>query len=746
MSPPQKPPCDDAETQTQRLANGVSPADAPTKHGGPEGNSTSIATAEQGADRKTNPAASATNLRPLPTIPGHRVLGELGRGGMGVVYKAEQLALGRIVALKVLTAGVHASPGELARFRSEAESAARLSHPHIVQVYEVGEAAGCPFFSLEFVAGGNLAEKLRAQPLSPREAAQLIVTIARAVQFAHDQEIIHRDLKPANILMTLQGEPKIADFGLAKRLSGDSQTKTGEVMGTPSYMAPEQATGVTKSIGPACDVYSLGAIFFEMLTGRPPFYDPDPVETILQVISDEPVSIRRLSPTAPRDLETICHKCLEKQPKKRYASAGDLAADLERFLSDQPILARPTPAWERAFKWTKRRPGTAGIIAVVVTAVIIIFSYGVRKNRQLAAQRNRLFNNFNLAIENTGRRIQHAGQSTDGLLRDELTFLTVIREQTGIEEEVRYERAKAARMAGDIYRELGERKSAQEAYSQASEELQWLLQNDKHNLAYPWDQASVLSGQGQLRADEGKLEEAAQDYQSAIEIYTKLHERAGTKTDAGLQRATVESNLAVVLKRQGKTAEAITHQERILKLRKDLLTVDPGDPLYHRDHAIALGSLAASILRTKPQEAEEYLLDALREVDQLPANVQSEQLVREFTAASHGNLALLLGRKNRVAEANAEYRQAMAIMKKLVASYPDVIRYEQGLADIHHNLAFLLASNGQFAEAIVEMDAAAKIYVGLATKHPESSHLKAEQLRLEELVKELKESAKAAAP
>lgn len=746
MSPPQKPPCDDAETQTQRLADGVSPADAPTKQGCPEGNSTSIAAAEQGPDRKTNPAVSAKGMRPLPTIPGHRVLGELGRGGMGVVYKAEQLALGRIVALKVLTAGVHASPAELVRFRGEAESAARLSHPHIVQVYEVGEAAGCPFFSLEFVAGGNLAEKLRAQPLSPREAAQLIVTIARAVQFAHDQEIIHRDLKPANILLSFQGEPKIADFGLAKRLSADSQTKTGEVMGTPSYMAPEQATGVTKSIGPACDIYSLGAIFFEMLTGRPPFYDPDPVETILQVISDEPIAIRRLSPNVPRDLETICHKCLEKQPKKRYASAGELADDLERFLSNQPILARPTPVWERAFKWTKRRPGTAGMIAVVVTAVIIIFSYGVRKNRQLAAQRDRLLNNFNLAIEQTGRRIQHAGRSTDDLLRDELTFLSAIRQQTGSEEEVRYERAKAARLAGDIYRELGESKSAQEAYSQASEELSWLLQNDKHNLAYPWDQASVLSGQGQLRADEGKLEDAAKDFESAIEIYTRLHERAGTKTDAGLQRATVEGNLAIVLKRLGKTAEAITHQERILKLRKDLLQVGPSNPHYHRDHAIALGSLAASLLRSKPQQAQANLSEALRELDQLPAEVQSEQLVREFTVAAHGNLALICATKNEIPEAKAEYQMALSAMKKLVASYPNVIRYEQGLGDTYHNLAFLLAGNGQFREAIVQMEEAAKIYADLAARHPESSQLKTEQRRIEGLVSELKESAKAGMP
>ena len=746
MSHPQEPSDDAVGLQPETSAEGVEPADAPTKHGRLAGNPTSIAPEQQRHDCKTNPADQSANPRPLPTIPGYRVLGELGRGGMGVVYKAEQLALGRVVALKVLTAGIHASPAELARFRSEAESAARLSHPHIVQVYEVGEADGCPFFSLEFVAGGTLWEKLRAQPLSPPEAAQLIVTIARAVQFAHDQEIIHRDLKPANILLSLRGEPKIADFGLAKRLSGDSQTKTGEVMGTPSYMAPEQATGVTKTIGPACDVYSLGAILFEMLTGRPPFYDPDPVETILQVISDEPVSVRRLSPNAPRDLETICHKCLEKQPKKRYASAGELADDLDRFLTNQPILARPTPAWERVIKWTRRRPGTAGMIAVALIAVVTILTYGFWKNRQLADQRDRLLINFNRAIEHSGRRIQHAGQSTDDLLRDKLKFLTAIREQTGTEDEVRYERAKAARMSGDILRKLGEMQAAQQAYSQAMEELHWLMIDEKQSLVYPWDQASVLNGQGQLAADEGRLEVAAKDYQAAIDIYTKLHERAGTNTDAAQQRASVESNLAIVLGRMGKTTEAIAHHERLLKLREDLLTVDPQNPQYHRDHAIALGGLAAAILRSRPKEAENFLVEALREVDQLPSIIQSEQLVREFRAAAHGNLAIVLNKRSALVEGQAEYKKALEIMQKLVSSYPDVIRYEQGVADIHNNLAFMLAGDGNFQLAIKNMEAAAKGYASLAAKHPETATFRDEQLRLEGLLKELKESAKAGTP
>jgi serine/threonine protein kinase len=746
MSPPQEPSDDAVGLQPGLTSGGLSSADAPTKHGGPEGNSTSIAAAPQGPDRKTNPVEQTASSRPLPTIPGHRVLGELGRGGMGVVYKAEQLALGRIVALKVLTAGVHASPAELARFRSEAESAARLSHPHIVQVYEVGEADGCPFFSLEFVAGGTLGEKLRAQPLSPPEAARLIVTIARAVQFAHDQEIIHRDLKPANILLTLQGEPKIADFGLAKRLSGDSQTKTGEVMGTPSYMAPEQATGVTKSIGPACDVYSLGAIFFEMLTGRPPFYDPDPVETILQVISDEPVSIRRLSPNVPRDLQTICHKCLEKQPKKRYPSAGELADDLDRYLSSRPILARPTPTWERVVKWTKRRPGTAGMIAVIVVAVVTIVVYGIWKNGELRAQRDRALHNFNLAIQTTSRRIDRAGQSSDDLLRDELQFLTAIGRQTGDSPEVRYERAIAARMSGDIFRKLGETKLADKEYDKALNDLAALIKGDPHQLQYPREQAGVFNGQGQLRADNENFEEAEKKYEASIQILKGLRGTKVESIDVALQLASIEGNLAVVLNRLGKTDQALVHQERLVRLWNDVLIAEPEIPEYHRAHAIAVGNMAAKLLRTKPKEAEQLLVEALRELEQLPANIQSEQTVREFSAAAHVNLAIALNKRSAMVEGQAEYQKALEIMKKLVGSYPDVIRYEQGVADIHYNLAFMFAGYGKFQPAILDMEAAAKVYASLAAKHPDTAALNAEQLRLEGLVNELKESAKAGMP
>ncbi len=271
------------------------------------------------------PPMSGPTNGPLPggpraeAVPGHEVLDVLGRGGMGVVYKARHLRLNRHVAVKMILAGGHAGPDELARFRTEAEAIARLQHPNIVQVFEVGEHEGRPFFSLEFCGGGSLAKKLAGTPLPPAESAALVQTLAEAMQAAHSRGVIHRDLKPANVLLAEDGTPKITDFGLAKKLDEAGQTVSGAVMGTPSYMAPEQAG--QKEVGSLADVYALGAVLYECLTGRPPFKAATSVDTILQVISDEPEPPRRLNPAVPRDLETICLKCLQKEPAWRYASA-----------------------------------------------------------------------------------------------------------------------------------------------------------------------------------------------------------------------------------------------------------------------------------------------------------------------------------------------------------------------------------------------------------------------------------------
>ena len=306
-------------------------------------------------------------------IPGYDLLGELGRGGMGVVYKARDQKLKRVVALKMILSGAHASDEDMQRFQIEAEAVARLQHPNIVQIYEVAEHEGRPYIALEYAAGGSLDQKISGTPQNAEESARLIETLARAIELAHQQEIIHRDLKPANILLTEEGEPKITDFGLAKRLDEDSsQTKSGAVMGTPSYMAPEQAASSAKTLGPAADTYALGAILYHMLTGRPPFQAETQLDTIMQVIGEEPIAPRRLNSTLPVDLETITLKCLQKDIGRRYESAEALAEDLRRFLAREPIQARPVSLVERSWKWARRRPAIAGLIGVSMVALLVV--------------------------------------------------------------------------------------------------------------------------------------------------------------------------------------------------------------------------------------------------------------------------------------------------------------------------------------------------------------------------------------
>jgi serine/threonine protein kinase/WD40 repeat protein len=310
----------------------------------------------------------------LPIIPGYEIVKELGRGGMGVVYWAWQMSLNRAVALKMVLAGSHASSGELERFRTEAEAIARLHHPNIVQIYDVGRHGAHPYMTLEYVEGGSLAQKLTGAPQPARQAAQLVETLARAVHSAHEHGIIHRDLTPGNVLLTADGAPKITDFGLAKLVVGgrEVRTQSGAIVGTPSYMAPEQAAGRGKEIGPATDVYALGTILYEMLTGRPPFRAETPLETLIQVQADEPVPPSRLQPKLPRDVATICLKCLEKDPSKRYGTAVALAEDLRRFLAGESILARPVGSPEKLWRWCRRKPVVTGLAASVAFLLIVI--------------------------------------------------------------------------------------------------------------------------------------------------------------------------------------------------------------------------------------------------------------------------------------------------------------------------------------------------------------------------------------
>jgi serine/threonine-protein kinase len=293
----------------------------------------------------------------MPVIPGYVVLNLLGRGGMGAVYKALHLRLTRTVAIKMLVTGAYAAASERARFMREAQAIAVLRHPNIIQVFDVGDLDGRPYFTMEYLEGGSLSQKLAGLPQPGREAAAMVATLAEAIQVAHAAGIIHRDLKPANILLTADGTPRIGDFGLARKYAeAPDSTLGGSRLGTPSYMSPEQAIGKQGTIGPSTDIYSLGAVLYEMQTGRPPFLAETPAETELQVIAEEPAPPSRLNSELPRDLETVCLKCLCKDPGRRYASASDLAEDLRRFLRGEPVAARRAGPLERLGKWVRRHP------------------------------------------------------------------------------------------------------------------------------------------------------------------------------------------------------------------------------------------------------------------------------------------------------------------------------------------------------------------------------------------------------
>jgi eukaryotic-like serine/threonine-protein kinase len=379
-----------------------------------------------------------------PSLAGYEILSELGRGGMGIVFKARHLQLKRLVALKIVSLWAQTRPELLARFRREAEAVARLQHPNIVQIHEVGEQNGQAFLSLEYVEGGTLEQRLAGAPQPPGAAAQLVETLARAMHFAHERGVIHRDLKPANVLLGVEGggwrvernttlHPKITDFGLAKQRDQDpGQTDASAIVGTPSYMAPEQAVGNSRAIGPAADIYALGAILYEMLTGRPPFRGETALDTVQLLKTEEPVPPRRLEPKVPRDLETICLKCLQKEPRKRYPSALALAEDLARFGAGQPIEARPVHAVERLWRLLRRNPlpaSLAGLIFLLLLTIAIgatVSAWMLREERNLARQNeqtaqrarqeatDRLWDSY-LAQARAGRYSGRMGRSFDGL-------------------------------------------------------------------------------------------------------------------------------------------------------------------------------------------------------------------------------------------------------------------------------------------------------------------------------------------
>ncbi len=585
-------------------------------------------------------------IPPLPMIPGYEVFGELGRGGMGVVYKARQVALGRLVALKMIVTGGHAGPEERRRFKTEAEAAARLSHPNIVQVYEVGEHAGCPFVALEFCDGDSLKRRLDGTPWPPRAAAELVQTLARAIHVAHEAGIVHRDLKPANVLLAGGGlrppvavppkggsrpppanaVPKIADFGLAKKLDADEgQTTTGAILGTPSYMAPEQASGRADAIGPRTDVASLGAILYELLVGRPPFKGATLVETVEQVRTQEPVAPRLLQPKVPRDLETITLKCLHKEPARRYTNALELADDLRRFLAGEPIRARPVGAAERLWRWVKRNPAPAGLVSAVALLLLAVtgVSFGAyltvrQKNAAIVAEaeeKERQRQAAEAARALADARLQRSRAAND---------LFVNQVQARLEDDLYATRARK-RLAETAVAELEKRLAPDGDASGASERARMGAHLKAGDLAYA----------------AGEPERAAKHYRQTHALAKALHD------------AQPESDLAA-----GNYALALTRMARVAVIGKD------------------------------PKQARHYVLQALDLQRKLVDSPKSRELPPDETRLSLAGTHEMLGQHQRAYELRREALQRKATDRAREALSESCIRLANASADLSRKRAF----------------------------------------------------------
>jgi serine/threonine-protein kinase len=636
------------------------------------------------------PAASPHKaIAPPPVVAGYEVLGVLGHGGMGVVYKARHLRLNRLVALKMVLAGAHADPQQLARLHLEAEALADLQHPNIVAVYEVGEHDHCPYLALEFVDGGSLDKKLDRQPQPPLAAAELVETLARAMHCAHQRGIVHRDLKPANVLLTSTGVPKITDFGLAKRLEAPGQTQSGAVMGTPSYMAPEQAAGKTREAGPLADVYALGAILYEMLTGQPPFQADTLVKTIEQVVSDEPVAPSRVRERVPRDLETICLKCLQKEPKKRYASAAELAEDLRRFRADEPITARPVSRAERTRKWIKRRPAQAALVLLSGLVALGLVVGVLWHNVSLRAERDRAEANRARAEKNFDR----AGRAVDEMLTE------VAEEQLAYEPRMEKKRRNLLVKALRFYQNFLQEKSDDPAL--------------RRKTAKAWKRVADIS---RLLRDDKPAEEA---YEQAIALLAALiQENPG---DGELRQLLAESHnfRGEVLRLTDRPAQAKEAYEEALRIQRQLVEDFPEVPTYRQDQARTLYNLGILAWSTnKPQEAKEQFGAAIALLKDLTKRYSEVAEYRQHLARCYLNQGPVLRVTDGFDMALDSYDNAIKFLQDLRGKHPYVPDYQHELGVTFNNRGILLASVKQYKAAADAHKNAREVFDKLVTNFP----------------------------
>lgn len=640
----------------------------------------------------------------------YELLAELGRGGMGVVYQARQEDLSRLVAVKMLLTGPHAQQQDLEYFRREAEAVARLQHPNIVQVFDVGDHDGLPYFSLEYLERGPLSRQLDGTPQSPSSAAELIATLARALHHAHERGVVHRDLKPGNILLAADGTPKITDFGLAKRLDNQSHTVTGSVLGTPSYMAPEQASGDTRRIGAAADVYGLGAILYELLTGRPPFRGETPWDTVAQVLSDEPVPPTQLQPKVPRDLETICLKCLQKEPGRRYTTAADLAADLARFQAGEPIHARPVNAAERALKWARRHPavaalGTAFCVAVIAglagTTSLWVVASQQRDKAEVTGRRARqeIRDHLIAATEDPAFQRDGAQPARNLVLRRALQYFREYATQRKHDSELAADVADAYLRAGNALAELGDTREAISELTQAAKMYEQLVKAKPKNqdLRYQW--ASVLLDRATCQAKIGQLTEAEQGIQQAEELFQTVS-RASPDNDVVLQTlADARRERGSLQYRQGAYSAALKTLQEARQQYETLRTAEPNMSLEKdlADCLVGIGHVQWQ--SSRPLDASKSYAAALAIREPWVAR-QPFPKARAELARNHASLGQAYAELGQNAAALKSFERALQIREDLVRTNPYIIDYQYDLALSCKQVADELQEQGDFPKSL----------------------------------------------
>jgi tetratricopeptide (TPR) repeat protein len=674
----------------------------------------------------------------------YEILKELGRGGMGVVYEARQISLNRAVALKMIKAGQLADSDVLRRFQNEAEAVALLDHPGIVPVYEIGEYEGQKYFSMKLVSGGSLVGLISKYVDDPKSAARLTAQACEAVHHAHMRGILHRDLKPANILIDDASQVHVTDFGLAKWVENDSEmTQTGAILGTPAYMSPEQASGHRAAVTTASDVYGLGAVLYALLTGRAPFAGDSVVDTLEAVRKEPPAPPSKINRRVPRDLETICLKCLEKEPRRRYASAAALAEELKSWLDSRPISARRVNTLERGWLWCKRRPAIAAMSAAVLLAIFV----GAIVSTALWLRAERNFRNEQAALHDANQRFELAMEAI-------ATFHTGVSEEALLTRpELKDLRNRLLLAASEFYGRLGvllEGRSdlaSRRALLDANDRVAWLTDSigsnqdalamhqrvlkDREALASAHrsdararvDVARSLLAVGHLLEKIGKTGDALRAYERARSATAQQSGDAETAKPARVALASAEYRVGWLLDRIGKPDEGLAALTRARDLQAALVLADPMNRELERQHAEILSSMSTLFEETgKPAKALGAHEESRTIRQKLAHANPSINAFQRDLATSHEGEGLLLKRAGRLPEATRAYEAARTIRQKLADANPAVSQFQEALASNHDDFGMLLVDGGKPADAMQAYEAALAIYQKLADANPAVTH------------------------